>query len=540
MFPWSIFSLIFDFGFAYAVVPCSSMHPFEELVANRFLAATELSRTETVKILIALSGGPDSVSLLMALKGGLPNAKIFACHVNHGLRGVASDNDAQFCLELCQSLGVPFDIVNLNLAVNEKLQTGEEQLQVSEEQLRKLRYQALMQVARKLMVPYVVSGHTLNDQVETMLFRLCRGTSIHGLAGMQAVRPLSDMHIDIDIDQQVTLVRPMLDLERAAIEDYLQKTGSTARFDQSNDDNNYTRNFLRLDIIPLLQERFPGLIGNMAHLQVLCRQEDHFLNQLADNELSTERGPGLSVERLQAMHIALRRRVICQLLRINRIEPSFARVERVLAAVNEKQESRQSLGDGFDLSIKHALLNILPGAELDAGANEVEQARLRLSPVALVLPQDGKTKITVVPWMNKALKIESLALANSSDNVLRSFPHRQSLSALLDLSKVQGSLTFRPRQDGDIIQPLGMHEPVRLKQYLHANRDIQVPAQILLKQLNDTLAQRLTPVLADCKEVLWVPGYGLSEKVRVQSGATHVISLLNLVLDINSEKSGFC
>ncbi len=508
------------------------MHPFEELVANRFLAATELSRTETVKILVALSGGPDSVSLLMALKAGLPNAQIFACHVNHGLRGVASDNDAQFCRELCQSLEVPFELANLNIAVDQKLHA-------SEEQLRMLRYQALKHVAQKLMVPYVVSGHTLSDQAETMLFRLCRGTSIHGLAGMKAVRSLLDT--DTDTDGQITLVRPMLDLERAAVEDYLQTTGAKARFDQSNYDKSYTRNFLRLDIIPLLQERFPGLIANMSHLQVLCRQEDDFLNQLADDELNADRGQGLSVERLQIMHIALRRRVICELMRNNRIEPSFTRVERVLAAAYENQETRQSLADGFDLSIKNGLLDILPSAALDAGAEQVEQARLLLSPVALLLPQGGKTKIIVVPWLNKALKIESVELANQySGHALEGFPHRQALNILVDLSKVQGSLTFRPRQDGDIIQPLGMPGPVRLKQYLHANRDSQVPAQALLKQFNDTLAQRLTPVLADCKEVLWVPGYGLSEKVRVQSSPTHVISLMDLVLDINTEKSGFC
>ncbi len=498
------------------------MHPFEELVAGRFLSAAELTDPK-VKILVALSGGPDSVSLLMALKAGLPQTQIFACHVNHGLRGEASQADAQFCRELCERLNVPFQLDCLNLG-------DEGESHFGEECLRELRYQALLRVAKKLAISYVVSGHTLGDQIETMLFRLFRGTSTGGLAAMKAVRPLG-------FEGEITLVRPMLNLERAAIEEYLQKTDLTARIDESNANNNYTRNFLRLDIIPLLLQRFPKLLENMAHLQVICSREDEFLNQMTRAEINGERGPGLSIEKLQHLHIALRSRVIAQLMRDQLIEPSFARVERVLEAIAQNRDTRQSLSDGFDLSIKSAQLKIVPTGELACGVVQVARARLLLPPVFLPLPQSG-TKNIVVPWLDKAVKIE--ALANLTEPAEQSFPHRQALSALVDLSNVDGELTFRPRQDGDIIWPLGMPGIVRLKQYLHANRDRQVPAQELLKQLNDTLAQRLTPVLADSKEVLWVPGYGLSEKVKVRRRATHGITLLEIETDINSEESGFC
>jgi len=497
------------------------MHSFEESVAANFLSATELNAGQGVKILLALSGGPDSVSLLLALKAGLPQSDLHACHVNHGLRGEASSEE-QFCLELCRRLSVPLTVINLDL----------DPLRASEDRLRQLRYQALLNQAVKQVIPYVVTGHTLDDQLETMLFRLCRGTSIHGLSGMKAARALSD---------NVSLVRPLLAMERKDVENFLRQTDNRACFDQSNADSKFTRNFLRLNVIPLLLERFPNLVGNFERLRILCHQDNQLLDALAREQLSGHRRDRLTTAAFESMHPALRGRVITQMMGECGVEPSFERVERALLALAKGIDTRLSIGDGFDLSIENSCIRLAASADLDAGDYQTECVRLSLQEIIVAIPAAGRSKNIVVPWLDKILRIvgleeKEIASEEGLDSQRRAhqpelFPHRQALDALMDLSQVDGAVCFRARRDGDVICPLGMAVPVRLKQYLHANKDSNVPAQHLLLGLNGPLSQRLTPVLADEKEILWVPGYGLSEKVRVKLKATHGIALVELVRD---------
>lgn len=158
-------------------------------------AASKLTSKPT-RILIALSGGCDSTALLAALhKVSEQNAlDLIVCHVNHKLRGEEAERDESFCRELCRNLHRPLTVVHMDHALMDELP-------VPENDLRKARYKLLVEQARDNDCSFVAAAHTLNDQTETLLFRLFRGTAVSGLTGMSAARAL---------DANLILLRPML------------------------------------------------------------------------------------------------------------------------------------------------------------------------------------------------------------------------------------------------------------------------------------------------------------------------------------------
>lgn len=198
-----------------------------------------------VRTLVAVSGGPDSVALLRVLHEIAASrdsaGRLAAVHVNHHLRGAASDEDQEFVVELCRQLGV-----ELVLRSDER-SAGPERAG-SEARLREARYHFFEHAAREIGARYLATGHTLDDQAETVLFRALRGTGIAGLAGIRFERRLSDW---------LTLVRPLLHVTRAQLGEYLQQLGQSFRLDASNASGDYARNRLRHSVLPLLRELFP-------------------------------------------------------------------------------------------------------------------------------------------------------------------------------------------------------------------------------------------------------------------------------------------
>ncbi|MBP9091125.1 tRNA lysidine(34) synthetase TilS [bacterium] len=519
------------------------MHRFEGLVSSNLISLVP-AHSGKLKLLVALSGGADSVALLCALKSFASLAEghpyeIYACHVNHGLRGAEADSDQSFCERLCVSKGIPLHVVKLDAI----------KLDSSEATLRELRYQALAEVAVGLSISHVVTAHTLNDQGETMLFRLCRGTSLQGLAGIKGVRTL---------EPDLLLLRPLLSIGRLVVEAYLADIEQSWCVDFSNADDKYSRNFLRNQIIPQLNQRFSTLSQNLEHLRLNIERENDLLDLLAAEQLESLRQPGrcaqsISVEAWQKLHPALRARVLVKLMRESGVEASFDRVERVAQimpgiSLGQGGPARHySLGNGLEILLEGGGLSFSAEIEAVKQSKGDELSRLRRSMLALAvrLPVVGRsTALTLIPWLDKALRIEVVASSSDSLNFDGSnsdvqYPHRRAHHCLVDLGRVTGDLTFRLRQEGDRIQPLGMDESVRLKHYLHANKDKEGNIS-LLKHLDEPMAQRLTPVLADEQEVLWVPGYGLSQKVKVGKVASHRLSLIDLASDSGKTDSSFC
>jgi tRNA(Ile)-lysidine synthase len=193
-------------------------------------------------VLIAASGGADSLALVRALvelrRSDAGAGRLIVGHVNHQLRGAESDADEAWLRDKCGQLELSF------VARRSPMPTGAE---ASEGALRKLRYRLLEVMADEIGARFVAMAHTRDDQVETVLFRLIRGSGLRGLAGMPRLRPLSD---------SITVVRPLLACSRADLQSYLRQIGQSWREDATNAAPKYARNRIRLELLPYLREHF--------------------------------------------------------------------------------------------------------------------------------------------------------------------------------------------------------------------------------------------------------------------------------------------
>ena len=203
-------------------------------------------------VLVGFSGGPDSVCLLHFLchLARKKHFELAAVHVHHGLRGAAADADARFCRTMCKNMDIAFLLYKKNVrALAKKLDLSVEHA------ARKARYEAFAAAAKKTGAAKIALGHHLDDQAETVLLNLLRGTRAEGLCGIPVRRPLN---------KKVEIVRPLLCITRAEVEEYLRENNLTCVTDQTNFDDAYTRNWIRHELLPLLETKQPQIRRHLA------------------------------------------------------------------------------------------------------------------------------------------------------------------------------------------------------------------------------------------------------------------------------------
>ncbi len=221
---------------------------------------------------VAVSGGADSVALLRALHVlGLP---LTVAHVNHQLRGADSDADEAFARDLCTSLGVPCRVKMVDVAA---LAAGEN----LESTARRIRYEFFAEVAAAVGAAWIATGHTADDQAETVLHRIIRGTGVQGLRGIAAVRrqetgdrrqgdketnEADPVLTPVSCPLSPALVRPLLTVTRLEILEYLAALNQPFREDATNADPRFTRNRIRHELIPLLKSFNPDIVASLSHL----------------------------------------------------------------------------------------------------------------------------------------------------------------------------------------------------------------------------------------------------------------------------------
>jgi tRNA(Ile)-lysidine synthase len=217
---------------------------------------------------VAVSGGADSVALLRSVADGF--ADLVVAHLNHQLRGVESDEDAAFVAQLCSRLSHRIEALDI-AALKES--SGDNLEAVA----RRARYDFLSRVAREVNAAWVATAHTLDDQAETVLHRLIRGTGLRGLRGIAAKRELAP---------GIALLRPMLTVSRAEVIGYLREIGQDWREDVTNRNVAFTRNRIRHELLPLLRTFNPGIEESLARVAeeadvVYCGIERAAIDQLA-------------------------------------------------------------------------------------------------------------------------------------------------------------------------------------------------------------------------------------------------------------------
>lgn len=226
-------------------------------------------------LLLAVSGGVDSIALLHATVAiwAAHKDRIVVAHVNHGLRPDNSDNDAAFVRAVADDVGVPFEL--LTLSCDSLRQASDGSL---EEAARDRRYEFLTETARRRDLASVVTAHHMDDQAETVLHNVIRGTGLRGLRGMQRCRSLAE---------GVELVRPMLQLRRCEIAEYLSATGNAHRTDESNRNTAFTRNRIRQQLLPTLKNDFNTAVDrNLVSLAQQAEQAIQLMDSLAEKILS--------------------------------------------------------------------------------------------------------------------------------------------------------------------------------------------------------------------------------------------------------------
>ena len=212
-------------------------------------------------VLIALSGGADSVALLhfACALGKKKQFKVCACHVNHNLRPTAK-RDENLVINLCKELNVPLIVKKVTvkpLAKKEKLSL--------EHAARKLRYKALEESAAKFNAKVIAFAHHADDNVETFFLNILRGTQLKGLGGIPATRPLGELKI----------IRPFLSITKQEILEYCAYHNLPFENDETNFDDIYTRNFIRLKLLPMLEEKQPQI---RKHILEICKQVQKILH----------------------------------------------------------------------------------------------------------------------------------------------------------------------------------------------------------------------------------------------------------------------
>ena len=279
------------------------------------------------RVLVAVSGGPDSVALLSLCLAWQPilNLSLWVIHVNHGLREVEGGEDAAFVKRLSGQVGIEYLQKDLVLTSSQDARKGQS-LQAF---ARENRYRAFLEAGYSLGANKIALGHTMDDQAETVVMWMLRGAGSHGLAGIPPFR-------------QPCFIRPLLQSKRSEILAYLCEKGLDYRTDSTNTKRVYFRNRLRIDIMPALQALNPNVVNILARQADILREETQYLEQLARTHLHSlvqQEGESyliLNRAGLVLLPVALQRRIwLIVLQRVGRLtyHPRFEWVELVLQRV---------------------------------------------------------------------------------------------------------------------------------------------------------------------------------------------------------------
>jgi tRNA(Ile)-lysidine synthase len=270
------------------------------------------------RVAVAVSGGADSVALLVAMADARTELGLVlsAVHVHHGLRGAEADGDAQFVTELAKQLDVPLRIEHGDAGA-----LAAERGQGIEEAARALRYRVFHTLMASREIYAVATAHTLDDQAETVLMKMLRGAWTEGLGGIAPV---------VTVESNGRVVRPLLEVTRAEVVAYLEGRGQPWREDSTNREQTFTRNRVRHTLLPQLREFQPRIAEHLSRMAAVARDEEAWWSRelarvmpgmvlpgkpvrgggRANSTRPGEAGVAMELERIRAMHPALQRRVL--------------------------------------------------------------------------------------------------------------------------------------------------------------------------------------------------------------------------------------
>lgn len=428
-------------------------------------------------VMVALSGGPDSVALLQAMLALRERFgyRVVAAHLNHGIRAAESDRDEAFVRELCARLGVELIVERAS---------GLHSASNLEERARETRHRFLNAAADRIGADFIALAHHADDQAETVMMRILRGAGAAGLGAMNERGP-------------GRIVRPMLTVTRAEVMSYLSAIGARFVIDSSNESRSILRNRIRAELLPMLEREFaPGIGARLAELAGEMRALDDFVMEAARREIVSEidsmtRGDALDLARFATMHPALQVAVLRRFL-MDRIG-TLRRIGRV-----HIEDLRRLCLDGPP----NGTLNLPGGIQAVREYAILRIARIRpeQAPFMVRLNSVGVTEIPAAGFV----------FDSSVISARRAEQPRDKFEALFDAETVNGGLTVRNYRPGDRIWPIGMTGHRKLK-------DVFIDAKL-------PQSKRLSfPVVELEGAIAWLPGMVRGQVALVTEATQSVV-----------------
>jgi tRNA(Ile)-lysidine synthase len=448
------------------------------------------------KVLVAVSGGPDSVCLLHTLfhlQSEL-GISLHIAHLDHQLRGEESEADARYVAEMARQLGLPAAIEKRDAAAY----AGAHRLS-SEEAAREVRYSFLAQTAREVGAERVAAGHTLNDQVETILLHIIRGTGTTGLGGLL---PCHDMQFS---GCRLTLIRPLLEVRREETEEYCAQLQLEPCLDASNLSLSPLRNRVRHELLPFLQGYNPAIFESLLRISRIARDDRAFLDRASDQawqESVQREGRAFIFSKkafrslAPAMQRHLLRRTIEELLgTLKDIEARH--IEEILAALSKPAGRRITLPEGLVFGIEYDRCWL--------GFNPQDLVPLPELNGAYDLQIPGRT---VIPGWRIEAKVGPYIPGETPAGVGKT----DGFSACFDMDRVGDKIIVRARRRGDRFQPLGLGRTKKVGEFM---LDARIPRDWRSR----------VPVLSTPEQIIWVAGWRIDERVKVTSETRTVLCL---------------
>lgn len=447
------------------------------------------------RIVVAVSGGPDSTALLhlLFLLSGEWGWQLTAAHANHGFRPEESMEEAEFVRRQCEERGIPFVYEELDVPGYLEREGGNPQ-----EAARILRYRFLLRTAEEQGARRIALAHHADDQAETVLMRILRGTGVSGLTGISIKR----------FEQNVELIRPLLRITKNEILDDLERRGIGYVIDSSNMKTKYTRNRIRLEALPYLAQYNPSIVDSLNRLASLAAADDDYLEREACrifDSIAAREANQVHFRRKDyaKLHVALQRRFIKLIL--NYLSPGtdsqdFTAVERVRSSLEQTAKPNVELLAAGDIRLIREYDEI-----------RLVRSAVGLSPASYAYEMDGFEGEIRIPEASCILSygMEEEEWSGSEGTARSGSVH----TAYFDAGKLRFPLTVRNRRDGDRMRVMGLNGSKKVKDIFI---DDKVPAGL----------RETTPIVTDADGMLlWIPGIRRSDLALVEPGAGNVFCI---------------
>ncbi|NPV53664.1 MAG: tRNA lysidine(34) synthetase TilS [Firmicutes bacterium] len=458
------------------------------------------------RVVVGLSGGPDSVALLHILYSfaGEYRLILHVAHLNHMFRGNEAEEDARFVKEFADSLGLPCIVESYDVPAYLR-RTGRS----PQEGAREVRYDFYRRVARDVGANKVALGHNADDQVETILMRLFRGSGLTGLTAIPPVRAEGD----------ITYIRPLIRASRSEIAAYCEANNLATRLDASNVKPKYLRNKIRLELIPLLEREYNSRIREaLLRTADILRLDSDYIEGMAAAAFQdalfdwTEDSVILDCGALFRQHGAIQGRIIRQAVaRLRGGEVKDIESEHIHSVL---AMARRGVS-GASLDMPGGIMAEYEYGKLRLRIETRGAAPLPERPVVpervLVIP--GVTRIPELSCEIEARVLDIGEMPLPREGRKRARGYRVCLEEFLDSDAIPGPLVVRTRRHGDRFRPLGMDGTKKLKEFFI---DLKIP-----RGRRDRI-----PLIVAGDEIIWVIGYRIGERFKVTGATRKVLHLV--------------